>query len=180
MVTANWSIVSNESSFEKKEESGYLVFSKNGTFSIIYNKKDPKEEARIDFYSDKENSTDKRSLCECKIITISGSDRVKKGFSDITPENIWNILSIFFDYCDVEKMKKNSVDKFLMGFTKSIKEVHKSEEKDQLAPSFKMFSKYLNEWTKKSSGNPQVSQDNYSFIDIIKKFIEYFKSNRTY
>ena len=44
MVTANWSIVSNESSFEKKEESGYLVFSKNGTFSIIYNKKDPKEE----------------------------------------------------------------------------------------------------------------------------------------
>jgi len=53
MVTANWAIISNEGSFEKKEENGYLVFSKNGTFSIIYNKKGVKEEARIEFYSSK-------------------------------------------------------------------------------------------------------------------------------
>ena len=54
MVTSNWSIISNESSFEKKDDNGYLVFSKEGTFSIIYKKKSVQEESRMDFYSKKE------------------------------------------------------------------------------------------------------------------------------
>ena len=178
MVTANWAIISNESSFEKKDENGYLVFSKNGTFSIIYRKKKENEEARIEFYSSKENSTDKKSVCECKITTTSGSDRVKKGFPDITPDNMWDILVTFFDYSDLEKIDKNAVDVFMMGFTKSIKEVNKSDEKDQLSPSFKVFYKYLSEWSKKSKEIPPVTTDEYNFIDIVNKFASYFKSNK--
>jgi hypothetical protein len=178
MVTANWSIISNESSFDKKEESGYLVFSKNGTFSIIYKKKKDKEESRIEFYSGKENSTDKKSVCECKITTDAGTDRVKKGFADITPDNMWDILVTFFDYSDLEKIDKNSVDRFMMGFAKSIKEVNKSEEKDQLSPSFKVFYKYLTEWSNKSKNIPPVTTDEYNFMDIVNKFVTYFKSNK--
>lgn len=178
MVTTNWAIISNEGSFDKKEENGYLVFSKNGTFSIIYNKKNDKEEARIEFYSSKEYSTDKKSLCECKITTSSGSDRIKKGFSDITTKNIWDILVAFFDYSDLEKIDKNSVDRFMMGFAKSIKEVNKSDEKDQLSPSFKVFYKYLSDWVKKSDNIPPVTTDEYNFIDIVNKFVTYFKSNK--
>jgi hypothetical protein len=178
MVTANWAIISNEGSFEKKEENGYLVFSKNGTFSIIYNKKGVKEEARIEFYSSKENSTDKKSVCECKITTSAGLDRVKKGFPDITTENIWDIVVVFFDYCDLEKIDKNSVDRFMMGFTKSIKDVNKSEEKDQLSPSFKVFYKYINDMGKNSSNIPDVSTEEYNFMDIVNKFVTYMKSNK--
>ena len=166
MVTANWAIISNESSFEKKDENGYLVFSKNGTFSIIYRKKKENEEARIEFYSSKENSTDKKSVCECKITTTSGSD------------SMWDILVTFFDYSDLEKIDKNAVDVFMMGFTKSIKEVNKSDEKDQLSPSFKVFYKYLSEWSKKSKEIPPVTTDEYNFIDIVNKFASYFKSNK--
>jgi len=178
MVTSNWAIISNESSFEKKDGNGYLVFSKNGTFSIIYNKKDQDEESRIEFYSRKEHSSDKKSVCECKITNISGSDRVKKGFSDITPDNMWDILVTFFDYSDLEKMEKNLVDVFMMGFTKSIKDVNKSLEKDQLSPSFKIFYKYLMDWDKKSGDIPPVKTDEYNFIDIVNKFLSYFKSKK--
>ena len=176
MVTANWSIISNEGSFEKKEESGYLVFSKDGTFSIIYNKKEPKEEGRIEFYTAKEKSTDKKSVCECKITTPAGQDRVKKGFGDITPSNVWEIISIFFDFCDLEKAQKNEVDKFLMGFSKSLQEVHKSEDKDQLPPSFKLFHKYIKEWTKNTHKAHSISHDSYNFESIIKKFVDYLKA----
>jgi hypothetical protein len=178
MITANWSIISNESSFEKKVESGYLVFSKNGTFSIIYKKNKDKEESRIEFYSSKENSTDKKSVCECKITTDAGVDRVRKGFGDITPDNMWDILVTFFDYSDLEKIDKNSVDRFMMGFTKSIKEVNKSEDKDQLSPSFKIFYKYLSDWSTKSKNIPPVTTDEYDFMDIVNKFTTYFKSNK--
>lgn len=178
MVTANWSIISNEGSFEKKEESGYLVFSKEGTFSIIYNKKEPKEEARIEFYSSKENSTDKKSVCECKVTTPTGEDRVKKGFGDITANNVWEIISIFFDFCDLEKAQKNEIDKFLMGFSKSIQEVHKSEDKEQLPASFKMFNKYIKDWTKKTPQAPSISHDSYNFESIIKKFVDYMKAGK--
>lgn len=176
MLTANWSIVSNESSFEKKEENGYLVFSKNGTLSVIYKKKGKNEEARIEFYSNKENSTDKKSICECKITTLTGEDRIKKGFSDINLNNVGDILATFFDYADLEKIEKNSVDRFLMGFSKCMKEIVKTSESDQLSPSFNMFRKYIDEWAKKSNDQPVVSQDKYDFLEIVKKFIAYFKS----
>jgi hypothetical protein len=178
MVTSNWSIVSNESSFEKKDENGYLVFSKDGTFSIIYKKKGVQEESRIEFYSDKEYSTDKKSICECKITTTSGSDRVRKGFTDINDKNVWEIISVFFDYSDIEKSPKNSADVFLMGFSKSIKEVNKSEEKDQLSPSFLVFYKYLMDWSKKSDNIPPVKTDEYNFIDLVNKFLSYFRSKK--
>jgi hypothetical protein len=175
MVTTNWSIISNEGSFEKKEDNGYLVFNKNGVFSIIYNKKG--EEARIEFYTNKENSSDKKSVCECKITTTSGADRSKKGFGDITPQNVIDIIVTFFDYSDLEKAEKNSIDKFLMGFTKSIKDVLKSEEKDQIPASFNVFVKYLNEISKKSQ-IPKLDLDNYDFTTIVSQFISYLKSNK--
>ena len=173
MVTANWTIVSNEGSFEKKENSGYLVFNKNGIFSILY-KKD-KEESRIDFYSNKENSKDKKSICECKITDISGEDRINRGYQDITPDNVWDIMIDFFDYSDLEKSDKNQVNKFLMGFTKSINDVLKSDESDQLPPSFNVFVKYLNDWSKKSKV-PSIDNDDYNFDSIIRKFISYIGS----
>jgi len=179
MVTSNWSIISNESSFEKKDDNGYLVFSKEGTFSIIYKKKSLQEESRIDFYSSKENSSDKKSICECKITTTSGMDRVKTGFPDITEKNIWEIISLFFDYSDIEKSEKNSYDIFLMGFSKSIKEVQISEEKDQLSPSFIMFCKYLKDGVKKS-GDPKIPQKHYNLMSAVKKFIENFNSSNKY
>jgi hypothetical protein len=178
MATANWSIVSNESSFEKKENNGYLVFSKAGTFSIIYIKGD--EESRLEFYNDKQYSSDKKSVCECKIITTSGTDRVKKGFSDITPENVWDIVSTFFDYSNLEKMEKNDVDRFIMGFSKSIKEVKESEEKDQLPPSFNIFHKYLMSAINKSGDIPKIENENYDFRDIISKFISHLKNNKKF
>lgn len=174
MVTSNWSIISNEGSFDKKDGDGYLVFSKEGTFSIIYKKKG--EESRIEFYSDKQYSSDKRSVCECKIITSSGNDRIKKSFDDITQENVWEIISTFFDYCDLEKSEKSEVDKFLMGFSKSIKEVNRSEEKDQLSPSFSIFYKFLNATVNNNSEIPKVDHEEYNFSDIVRKFLSYLKS----
>lgn len=180
MVTADWSIVSNESSFDKKPENGYLVFSKEGTFSIIYKNKSSGEESRMEFFASKENSSNKKSICECKIITNSGSDRVKKLFDDITNDNIWDIVSVFFNYCDLEKIEKNEVDKFLMGFSKAIKEVQKSEEKDLLPPSFNMFYKYLTDTTKNTLEPNKIDSDNYDFTDIVNKFLSYFKNNKKY
>lgn len=174
MVTTNWMIINNEASFEKKKDYGYLVFNQKGTFSVIYYKGE--EEARIDFYSDKSESTDKKSVCECKITTPSGSDRIKKGFPDITGDNVWEIITTFFDYCDLEKSEKMVVDKFLMGFSKSIKEVLKSEDKDQLSPSFKMFIKYMDSWTKNSNIKSIGDEEEYDFKKIIEKFITYYKS----
>jgi len=175
MITANWSIISNEGSFEKKKDNGYLVFSQNGTFSVIYYKGE--EEARVDFYSEKSNSTDKKSVCECKITTRSGADRTKKSFDDITTENVWDIVATFFDYCDLEKSDKNVVDKFLMGFSKSIKGVLKSEEKDQLPPSFKVFSKYIKDWSNNIKLKTKSDTEEYDFSKIIEKFVSYYKSS---
>lgn len=174
MVTTNWAIISNEGSFEKKEYNGYLVFNKSNIFSIIYKKKE--EESRIDFYTNKENSNDKKSLCECKITDSSGKDRTIKGYTDINPDNVLDILIDFFDYSDLEKSDNNRVDIFLMGFTKSIKAVLKSEEKDQLPPSFNIFMKYLKDISGKSM-DPSVDKEDYSFMNIVKKFITYMKSN---
>ncbi len=179
MVTSNWSIISNESSFEKKDDNGYLVFSKEGTFSIIYKKKSVQEESRMDFYSKKENSTDKKSICECKITTSSGMDRVKTGFPDINEKNIWEIIALFFDYSDIDKAKENSYDIFLMGFSKSIKEVQNSEEKDQLAPSFIIFCKCLKDAVKRS-GEPNIPSKHYNLKNAVKKFVDNFKDNKKY
>jgi hypothetical protein len=175
MVTTNWSIVSNEGSFEKKEDNGYLVFNKDGIFSIIYNKKG--EESRIEFYTNKDKSSDKKSVCECKITTSAGSDRSKKGFDDVNMNNIGDIIVTFFDYCDLEKSEKNTIDKFLMGFTKSVKDVLKSDDKDQLPPSFNMFVKYLNDISK-NSNSLKLDPDNYDFSNIVNKFINYLKSTK--
>lgn len=178
MSTNNWSIISNESSFDKKDENGYLVFSKDGTFSVIYKKKE--EESRIEFYMDKEYSSDKKSVCECKIVTKSGSDRIKKGFSDINQENVWEIVSTFFDYSDLEKSEKNIVDRFLMGFSKSIKDVQDTDESDQLPPSFNIFYKFIKSSVKNPGEIPEVDTDNYNFSDIINKFISYLKGDKKY
>ncbi len=175
MVTTNWSIVSNEGSFEDKEGNGYLVFNRDGIFSIIYKKEG--EEARIEFYINKEKSTDKKSVCECKIIKSTGKDKINHGYSDVTPDNVWDILVDFFDYSDLEKIDKNEVDRFLMGFTKSIKAVLKTDEEDQLPPSFKIFVKYINDWTNKSE-EPSIDSDDYDFKNIINKFISYMKSDK--
>ena len=47
-ITANWSIVTDESSFTKKPEGGYFVFNQKGNFVISYMKNE--EEARLNFF----------------------------------------------------------------------------------------------------------------------------------
>jgi len=179
-ITANWFIVDGEGSFEKKEQSGFFVFNRIGTFSIIYNKKESEaEEARIDFYNTKENSKDKKTICECKIVTKGGEERTVRKFTDVTPDNVWEIITSFFDYCDLENSEKEVTDRFLLGFSKTIKEVLKFESSDQLPSSFKAFYKYILEWSKKSNTNIEIkaTNNNYDLLELIKKFMENFKKS---
>jgi hypothetical protein len=177
-ITANWFIIDGEGSFEKKEQSGFFVFNRVGTFSIIYNKKaSDSEEARIDFYTSKENSKDKNTICECKIVTKSGEERTVRKFTDITPENVWEIITSFFDYCDLEKSEKEVTDRFLLGFSKTLKEVLKFESSDQLPSAFKTFYKFISEWSKKSDPKIEIkaTSNNYELLDLIKRFMSNFK-----
>ena len=173
-ITSNWFIVGDESSFDKKEQSGYLVFSQNGNFTIVY-KKDDIEEARLDFYVSKEASPDKNSLCSLTIVTNEGKDRAKKFFDDVTFENSLEILSVFFDYCDLEKASKEVIDKFLMGMSKAVKNVPKDDNADQLPSSFKAFVTYL-ERLSSGSNHKEQSQD-LELKDLIIKFLDLFSRN---
>ena len=174
LVTTNWIIVSNEGDLDKEENNGYLIFNNNGIFSIIYKKN--KEESRLDFYNSKEDSTDKKSICDCRIISSSGKDSIYKGFQDINTGNFWDILISFLDYSDVEKLEKNKIDKFLMGFTKSIMEVEKGDERDQLPSSFKLFVKILKDWASKKSNKVNLDPEDYEFTNIINKFLDHVRS----
>jgi hypothetical protein len=176
-ITSNWFIISDEGSFDKKDEGGYLVFNQNGLFSILYKKKNTdSEEARIDFYVSKESSPDSKSICDCQIINKSGDTISRKTFEDVNSSNIFEIVAVFFDYSDLEDVSKDEADRFILGLSKSIIEVYKSKYSDQLPSSFKAFFKYISD----SSNNPDEEikideVDNSEFVVLIEKFIKYFK-----
>jgi len=170
-ITSNWFIVGDESSFDKKDQGGYLVFNQNGNFTIVY-KKDDTEESRLDFYVSKESSPDKNSLCSLNIVTNEGKDRVKKFFEDVTLENTLEILSVFFDYCDLEQANKEVIDRFLIGMSKAVKNVLKDDNSDQLPSSFKAFITYLE---RLSSGSNQESESqDLELKDLLIKFLDLF------
>jgi hypothetical protein len=173
-VTTNWYIVSHEASFDKIKGNGYMVFNQEGTMSIVYIKPKGEEEARLDFYFSKEKSQDKKSICQCKIITNGGKVRTSKNFDDVTADNVWDITSTFLDYCDLEKAEKPIRDKFLMGYSKIIKDIFKGDT-ERIPGSFKTYLNYIKEWSNKSIDS--VDSDNYDFIEMVKEFVAYFKKS---
>jgi hypothetical protein len=173
-ITANWYIVNDESSFDKKEEGGYLVFNQRGNFTIMYQKKGNKEESRLDFFPSKESSPDGKTLCECQIIKNTGDVDISKKFQEINSKNIWEIISVFFDYCDLEKQDKNVVDRFLMGFCKCLKEIKKHDSKESLPASFNFFQKNLEDNSKKLDPSKFPYNKDFKIISILKDFIKYF------
>ena len=42
----------------------------------------------------------------------------------------------------------------------------------------KVFYKYINDMGKNSSNIPDVSTEEYNFMDIVNKFVTYMKSNK--
>ncbi len=179
-ITSNWFIINNESSFDKKEEGGYLMFNQKGNFTILYLKKDSEgEEARIEFYPAKSFSPDKKSMCVVNITTREGSDRAKKSFGDINVDNSLEILSIFFDYCDLEKAPKEICDRFIMGLSKTMKEVMESDSKEQLPPTYKAFMRYLEQISKKSNQEIEsgYSESSRELESILINFLSSFKKD---
>lgn len=177
-VTTNWYIVDNEASFDKIKGNGYMLFSQEGIMTIVYIKPKGDEEARLDFYFDKEKSPDKKSICVCKIISNNGKVRSSKNFNDVTTDNVWDITSTFFDYCDLEKSEKSIRDKFMMGYSKTIKDIFKGDT-ERIPGSFKTYLNYMKEWAKKSieSVSLDKNEDNYDFKEMIKEFIAFFKKS---
>jgi hypothetical protein len=179
-ITSNWFIINNESSFDKREEGGYLVFNQKGNFTILYTKKDSDdEEARIEFYPSKTASPDKKSMCVVKITTRSGGDRVKKSFEEISLNNSIEILAMFLDYSDLEKSDKEVSDRFIMGLSKAMKEVTESDSSDQLPSTYKAFISFLKQISNKSDQEIESlsSDESMKLEEIIVKFLNFFKKD---
>jgi hypothetical protein len=179
-VTSNWFLIHDEGSFQKKEEGGYLVFNQKGNFTIVYKKKNSEEEeSRLEFFVSKEASPDKKSLCQCTIISKDGKTTAKKVFDNIDAVSILEILAIFFDYSDIEKENKEEADRFILGMSKSLKALVKSEYADQLPASFKALVKYTKEGSEKSNPNIKINSesDKFKFEELITRFIEFFKKS---
>lgn len=171
-ITANWSIVTDESSFTKKQEGGYFVFNQKGNFIISYVKDG--EEARLNFFFSKDLSPDKKSLCECSIVKNDGQTKIKKLFQDIKNDNIWEIVSLFFDYCDLEKSNKNVIERFLMGFSKGLIEIMKHDEKDNLPSSLKHFYNLVSDQIKDNKNIDTSKEKDMKIVEVIKDFAKYF------
>lgn len=173
-ITANWYAISDEASFAKKEGSGYLIFNQSGIFSISYSKSN-QEEARLDFYVSKESSPDSNSLCSCKIISKSGEILESKKFQEINEDTIWDILSLFFDYCDLEKDDKEVVDRFLLGFTKSIKVIFAHDSNESLPSSFESFCHLIKKSCEESKELDDSELDyEHRILKILKDFIKFY------
>lgn len=175
-VTANWFIVSNESTFDKKEGGGYFIFNQKGIFTIAYKKPGVEEEGRLDFYVSKESSPSK-CLCQCKIIDKKGTTVASKNFEDITAESVWDILALFFDYCDIEKSSKEESERFMLGLAKSLKNVLKDDSSDQLPSSFLAFEKLINDGAKLADPKIKLDlkKDNFKFEEIVLGFIKFLR-----
>lgn len=178
-ITSNWFIVDNESSFDKKEEGGYLVFNQKGIFSLIFYKKSLDEEARVNFYTSKIASPDKKSMCDVTILTRDGKSRALKSFDEINLDSCVEILSVFFDYCDLEKAEKDSCDRFLMGLAKAMKEVMKADNSQQLPSTYKALYNHLIQISKKSNQEieSKTSTNNMTLENLLLKFLGLFKKD---
>jgi hypothetical protein len=180
MITANWSLIHGEGSFEKEPGYGFFIFSQNGNFSVVYSKIDQNgdEESRIDFYPSAESSPDKKSVCAVRIVAKDGKNRAEKSFKEIDSKNIWDIISLFFDYSDLEKIEKSETDRFLMGFSKGMKNIMNDDKSEEVPSSFKAIFKLLKNAIS-NSPSIELGSDSQSnkLEDLVKSFIRYFKKN---
>lgn len=176
-ITANWYAISDEASFEKKEGCGYFIFNKNGVFSIDYFK-NKGEESILDFYFSKESSPDKMSLCSCKIVNKKGEITKSKKFEDIDGDNIIDILSFYFDYCDLEDSDDDYRDRFFLGLIKSLKVIFAHDLKDSLPASFLSFSKEIEKLCKEFPKIEDSKIDHsYKIVKLIKDFIRFYNES---
>lgn len=173
-ITANWQAISNEASFDKKIGSGYFIFNESGVFSVVYSKSG-EEESRLDFYVSKEASSDGNTLCSCKILNKDGKVVESKKFQEINGDTIWHILSLFFDYSDLEKEEKSVVDRFLLGFTKSLKVIFAHDSEESLPSSFRSFSKQIQKYCKESPKLEDSELDyKHKILRLLKDFINFY------
>jgi hypothetical protein len=172
-VTSNWFIINGESGFPKKVEGGFLVLHNSGSFSITY-KKSKDEEAKIVFYNSSEDSENKKTSVSCQILGSNEDDvKERKDFDSIDSSNFIEILCVFFDYCDLEKAPKEQGQRFMMGLSKSLKALMKSDEKSALPSSFKAFYNYIEKSKSKEEIKSEPSDDYYDFIKIVEDFFKY-------
>jgi hypothetical protein len=171
-ITSNWFLASGESGFPKKVEGGFLVLENSGTFSISY-KKNHEYEAKIIFYNSHKDSEDKKTFVSCQILDTKENIKKKKDFSSVNHFNFIEILCVFFDYCDIEKAPKEQEQRFMIGLSKSLKALMKSDEKSSLPSSFKAFYNYIEKSKSKGEIKSDPSEDHYDFIKIVEDFFNY-------
>jgi hypothetical protein len=182
LVTANWCLVTDQNSVEKKEGNGALLYRPKGNFDIRYIVPGSKNSVLLKFYYSKESSFTKESVCSCIILNSEGKNIFTENYSDINLDNFFNIIATFFDSCDLEKTKKGDNDKFLMGLAKSIKNaIEKNDDTNKLPSSFIVFNKCISDFS--SSLNKiekKLDKDHYEFSDLIKQFVNYYKNTKEY
>lgn len=176
LVTSNWAVVNNEKELYKKPGNGAFVFNSMGKFFIYYMFPDSKRECFLGFYESKDKSRDKKSLCYVKV-KENKKETSYKSFSDVSKDQIMDIIVYFFDSCDVEKLPNTEKGKFLMGLCKSLKAVVKSEYAEKLPSAYTMFNQTIGDYSKIAS-TPELDKadKNYKFLDMFKRFIDFYKS----
>jgi hypothetical protein len=171
-ITSNWFLINGESGFPKKVEGGFLVLHNSGSFSITY-RKNSDEEAKIIFYNSLGDSDNQKTSVSCQILGLREDIKEKKDFNSIDPSNFIEILCVFFDYCDLEKISKEWKQRFMLGLSKSLKALMKSDEKSSLPSSFKAFYNYIEKSKSKKKIKSDSSKDYYNFIKIVEDFFKY-------
>lgn len=182
LITANWCLVTDQNSVEKKEGNGALLYRPKGNFDVRYIVPESGNTVLLKFYYSKESSFTKESVCSCIILNSEGKNIFTENYSDINIDNFFNIIATFFDSCDLEKGKRSDNDKFLMGFTNSIKAaIKKDDDVNRLPSSFIIFNKCISDFT--SSLNKienKLDKSDYDFSDLIKQFVNYYKNTKKY
>lgn len=182
LITANWCLVTDQNSVEKKGGNGALLYRPKGNFDVRYIVPESGSNVILKFYYSKESSFDKESVCSCVILDKGGKNIFTENYSDINLDNLFNIVATFFDSCDLEKAKRSDNDKFLMGLTNSIKAaIEKDDDTNRLPSSFITFNKCISDFTSSVDNiENKLDKSNYDFSDLIKQFVNYYKNTKKY
>lgn len=182
LITANWCLVTDQNSVEKKEGNGALLYRPKGNFDVRYIVPGSGNNVILKFYYSKESSFDKGSVCSCVILDKEGKNIFTENYSDINLDNLFNIVATFFDSCDLEKGKRSDNDKFLMGLTNSIKTaIKKDDDINRLPSSFITFNKCISDFTSAIDNiENKLDKSDYDFSDLIKQFVNYYKNTKKY
>ena len=171
-ITSNWFLITNESGFPKKVGGGFLISHPDGSFSIGY-KKNEQEEAQIIFYNSPEDSENGKTSISCRIIDTKEKTIEEENFETVDSSNFVEILSTFFDLCDLEKTDKEKEQMFMIGLSKSLKALMKSDAASGLPSSFKAFYNFIQKLKKEKDLEVDPSEDHYEFVKIIEDFFNY-------